>query len=174
MRLSRTLPPASESSMVDASTDTLDNFIMPSSESTVFALICAAGVGSRMGFDRPKQYMPLGGRAMLARTVEALASIERVARVYVVVSPQDPWIEEVSEDFPEKAVVLREGGRERAESVRNGLRAAGLEPMDWVLVHDAARPCVRAEDVNRLIDAVTGDETLSGGKSTLVEERQGL
>lgn len=138
-------------------------FAMQSSETTVFALICAAGVGSRMGLDRPKQYMPLGGRPMLSRTVEALAAIDRVARVYVVVSPQDPWIEEVSKDFSEKVVVLREGGRERAESVRNGLRAAELGAADWVLVHDAARPCVRTDDVNRLIDLVTVDEMLSGG-----------
>lgn len=127
------------------------------------ALVCAAGVGARMGLDRPKQYMLLGARTMLAHTVSAVAAVERVDDVVVVVSPEDAYIDEAMRDFPAKARVLRVGGATRAETVANGLAAAGWASDVWVLVHDAARPCVRASEVDHLIDEVLSDGAVAGG-----------
>lgn len=132
-------------------------------EPKIAALVCAAGVGSRMRADRPKQYLPIAGRPMLTSTVRALAAVERIDEIVVVVSPGDPYIDEVMKDFPPHVRVLRAGGAERAESVRNGLVASGWHDDVWVLVHDAARPCVRPGEVGALLDKVLSDETLDGG-----------
>ena len=129
----------------------------------VVALVCAAGVGSRMGLSIPKQYMKIGALPMLVHTVRALCALERVDDVVVVVSPTDPYIDEVSADFPKKVRVLRYGGRERAESVVNGLVAAAFPGDAWVLVHDAARPCLKAAEAGQLIDAVLTDSSCAGG-----------
>lgn len=129
----------------------------------IAALICAAGVGSRMQADRPKQYLPIAGRPMLVSTVSALAAVERIAEIVVVVSPTDPYIDDVAQAFPAKVRVLRAGGAERAESVRNGLVASGWSDDTWVLVHDAARPCVKPGEVGALLDRVLSDDTLAGG-----------
>lgn len=129
----------------------------------VVGLICAAGVGSRMGLGTPKQYMKFGMDAMLTHTVRALRDVSRVDEIVVVVSPTDPYIDEVSQHFPSNVRVLRCGGRERAESVVNGLINAGFDRDAWVLVHDAARPCLRPSEAARLIDEVLGDSTVAGG-----------
>lgn len=129
----------------------------------VVGLICAAGVGSRMGLGTPKQYMKFGMDAMLTHTVRALRDVSRVDEIVVVVSPTDSYIDEVSQHFPSNVRVLRCGGRERAESVVNGLINAGFDRDAWVLVHDAARPCLRPSEAARLIDEVLGDSTVAGG-----------
>lgn len=129
----------------------------------VVGLICAAGVGSRMGLGTPKQYMKFGMDAMLTHTVRALRDVSRIDEIVVVVSPTDPYIDEVSQHFPSNVRVLRCGGRERAESVVNGLINAGFDRDAWVLVHDAARPCLRPSEAARLIDEVLGDSTVAGG-----------
>ena len=129
----------------------------------VVGLICAAGVGSRMGLGTPKQYMKFGMDAMLTHTVRALRDVSRIDEIVVVVSPTDPYIDEVSQYFPSNVRVLRCGGRERAESVVNGLINAGFDRDAWVLVHDAARPCLRPSEAARLIDEVLGDSTVAGG-----------
>ena len=98
------------------------------SEATkVVGLVCAAGVGSRMGLGSPKQYMKFGSEAMLVHTVRALRAVERMGEIVVVVSPTDPYIDDVARHFPENVRVLRCGGRERAESVVNGLLNAGFD-----------------------------------------------
>ena len=130
--------------------------------SRIVALICAAGVGRRMGADRPKQYLKLGAWPMLVHTVRAIASVGRVAETVVVVSPEDPHIDEAARDFPEGVRVLRAGGAERADSVLNGLLAAGFPDDALVLVHDAARPCVRPSEVEHLIDEVLADPQAAG------------
>lgn len=136
-----------------------------SSETHIYALIPAAGVGRRMGADRPKQYMTVAGEPMLAQTVRALERVSRIERIFVVVSAADAWIDEVAKTFSPRVKVLRAGGAERADSVLGGLTAAQLPGDAWVLVHDAARPCVRPSEVNHLIDEVLGDAhgDLAGG-----------
>ena len=134
------------------------------SEATkVVGLVCAAGVGSRMGLGSPKQYMKFGSEAMLVHTVRALRAVERMGEIVVVVSPTDPYIDDVARHFPENVRVLRCGGRERAESVVNGLLNAGFDRDAWVLVHDAARPCLKPSEAARLIDEVLADGGVSGG-----------
>ncbi len=116
-----------------------------------FALIPAAGVGARMGAYGPKQYLPLGGKAMLRHTIDAFLSSERIAHTFVVVSADDPQIAAV---VPQHGVsVLRCGGATRMESIRNGLAAmaGSVRDDDWVLVHDAARPGLNRALIDKLI-----------------------
>ena len=126
-----------------------------------FALIPAAGVGARMGSTSPKQYLKIGGKPMLRHTLDAFLSSELIAHTFVVVSPDDPYIDAVA---PHHGVtVLRCGGASRMESVRNGLAvlASTLSHADWVLVHDAARPGLTAELIEKLITG-TGDHPAGG------------
>lgn len=126
-----------------------------------FALIPAAGVGARMGAGSPKQYLKIGGKPMLRHTLDAFQSSELIAHTFVVVSPDDPFIDAVA---PHHGVtVLRCGGASRMESVRNGLAvlANTLSSTDWVLVHDAARPGLTAGLIEKLITA-TADHAVGG------------
>jgi 2-C-methyl-D-erythritol 4-phosphate cytidylyltransferase len=126
-----------------------------------FALIPAAGVGARMGASSPKQYLKIGGKPMLRHTLDAFQSSDLIAHTFVVVSPDDPFIDAVA---PHHGVtVLRCGGASRMESVKNGLAvlANTLSSTDWVLVHDAARPGLTAELIEKLITA-TSDHDVGG------------
>ena len=128
----------------------------------VFGLVAAAGSGLRFGADAPKQYVPLAGRPMVAHAIEGLAADERVRAVMVVLPPGDPTFARLGLRFGFD-VRLAEGGEDRSGSVANGLErlaaTAGAEADDWVLVHDAARPCLHREDLARLIDAGFGHPT---------------
>lgn len=120
----------------------------------------AAGSGSRLGHVRPKQYLPLAGKPLLRHTLDALAASPRIHAIHVVLSPHDTLFEvAMGEDLPGHARAVRAGGASRAESVRNGLRALHGEAAesDWVLVHDAARPCLSAALIDRLVEAVLPD-----------------
>jgi len=111
-----------------------------------------------MGAGRPKQYLALGKRTLLERSVDALLADARVTRVFVVVAPGDAVAAELLD--PARCAVLAVGGATRAQSVRNGLRAVKEEGTanDWALVHDAARPCLGARDLSALIEAAGADE----------------
>ncbi|PQP02431.1 2-C-methyl-D-erythritol 4-phosphate cytidylyltransferase [Massilia phosphatilytica] len=126
-----------------------------------FALIPAAGVGARMGATSPKQYLKIGGKPMLRHTLDAFLSSELIAHTFVVVSPDDPYIDAVAPNHG--VTILRCGGASRMESVRNGLAvlANTLAPADRVLVHDAARPGLTAELIEKLITG-TGDHPAGG------------
>jgi 2-C-methyl-D-erythritol 4-phosphate cytidylyltransferase len=126
-----------------------------------FALIPAAGVGARMGAGSPKQYIKIGGKPMLRHTLDAFLSSDLIAHTFVVVSPEDPYIDSIAPNHG--VTVLRCGGASRMESVRNGLAvlANTLAPTDWVLVHDAARPGLNAELIEKLISA-TGQHPVGG------------
>jgi 2-C-methyl-D-erythritol 4-phosphate cytidylyltransferase len=108
----------------------------------------------------PKQYLPLAGRPMLWHAVRALC-VPRVETVFVVLAPDDAvfathdWSE-----FGERVQPLYCGGETRRDSVYNGLVAAMavLEADDWMLVHDAARPCLPAKDLDKLMRELEGDE----------------
>lgn len=130
----------------------------------VYALICAAGVGARAGGDVPKQYQLINDQPMLWHTLRAFVDCPELARVYVVISPNDDWFADrvalllAESAWLERVVVLPVGGVSRAESVRNGLAELDANLADeqeaWVMVHDAARPCVSGQAVLRLRDAV--------------------
>ena len=126
-----------------------------------FALLPAAGVGARMGANSPKQYLQIGGKPMLRHTLDAFRSSPLIAHTYVVVSADDPFIDAVLP--PDGVTVLRCGGATRMESIRNGLRAlhGSIALNDWVLVHDAARPGLDAELIERLI-VETGEHPAGG------------
>lgn len=114
-------------------------------------LVPAAGSGSRMQSDRPKQYLkfPATNRTVLETTVNTLLDVPEIDGIYVAVSPQD----ETAETLPLAAAVLKTGGSTRAETVSQTLSALSetIAPNDLVLVHDAARPLVKPSDVSRLI-----------------------
>lgn len=126
-----------------------------------FALVPAAGVGARMGAGSPKQYLPIGGKPMLRHTLDAFRSSPLIAHTFVVVSVDDPVIDTVVP--PDGVTVLRCGGDSRLESVRNGMWALEnqLHAGDWVLVHDAARPGLNAELIEKLIRE-TGEHPVGG------------
>lgn len=126
-----------------------------------FALIPAAGVGARMGARIPKQYMTVAGKPMLHHALETFAAHPRIARTFVVVSPADDWIDELlTPALAQRATILRAGGATRQETVFNGLNAmrALAADADWVLVHDAARPGLNAQLIDRLLDTLADDE----------------
>jgi len=118
----------------------------------LWCVVPAAGRGTRVGGDVPKQYLPLAGKPLLMHTLERLAAHPRIAGLVLVVARADSHWQGLAE-IAGKRVLLAEGGGERADSVLAGLQAlrAEVEDKDFVLVHDAARPCVRADDISRLI-----------------------
>jgi 2-C-methyl-D-erythritol 4-phosphate cytidylyltransferase len=130
-------------------------------DAKAYALIPAAGEGSRMGAARPKQYLEIAGRPMLYYALRALARDPRIEQVFVVLAPADghyagfDWSE-----FGGKLTPLYCGGRTRAASVFNGLLAAHdvITASDWVLVHDAARPCLGRIELDRLFAEIANDE----------------
>lgn len=126
----------------------------------MFALIPAAGSGTRFSAGAPKQYAPLAGKPMLWHAVRAVC-VPPVESVFVVLSPGDRDF--VSHDwsaFAGKVEPLYCGGASRRDSVYNGLVAAmaAVDPDDWILVHDAARPCLPEKDLQGLVRECLGDE----------------
>ena len=122
------------------------------------ALVPAAGFGARMGHESPKQYLPLAGQPMIFHALTTLCACEQISTVFVVLSPDDTQFQlyDVSR-FGSKLQPLYCGGATRAESVLSGLLAAELEPDDWVLVHDAARPCLTLDHLHKLINELRDD-----------------
>jgi 2-C-methyl-D-erythritol 4-phosphate cytidylyltransferase len=119
------------------------------------AILPAAGVGSRMGGDLPKQYLTLAGTTLLEHSLRALLDCPRIDVVVVALNPHD--VKAGSLPLLRDPRVIRvDGGDERCDSVLAGLDVLAGEAVDtdWVLVHDAARPCVRPADIERLIEAV--------------------
>ena len=126
---------------------------------TYYALIPAAGSGSRMAGGAPKQYQPIAGRPMLWHSLRALA-VAPVEAIFVVLAKDDARFR--AEDWSglgRRIEPLYCGGATRALSVHNGLIAAmaGVDADDWVLVHDAARPCLPRADLERLIAECAND-----------------
>jgi 2-C-methyl-D-erythritol 4-phosphate cytidylyltransferase len=125
-----------------------------------YALIPAAGSGSRMGGNMAKQYMPLNSIPMIAHALIVLAREPRISKLFVVLSPTDKrWANYEWAGWEDRLHVLRCGGATRAETVLNGLEAMAefCAADDWVLVHDAARPCLPGEMLGKLLDEVADD-----------------
>ncbi len=119
-------------------------------------VIPAAGAGRRMGAPLPKQYLPLRGATVLQQTVARFHGLAGLRSVTIAVSASDDRFDTLL--FP-VAVRRVEGGEERCHSVLNALRALAVEGVAedaWVMVHDAARPCVRRQDLLALAEAVAG------------------
>ncbi|MYN13652.1 2-C-methyl-D-erythritol 4-phosphate cytidylyltransferase [Pusillimonas sp. TS35] len=135
------------------------------------AIVPAAGIGARAqatgpsgaaldAHALPKQYRLLKGEPMLRRAVKALLADVRIAQVRVAVAPGDPWVAQALSGLP-RTVWRPCGGATRAATVGAALRDAALDPDDWVLVHDAARPGLTGVDLSRLIDHCLAEQ--SGG-----------
>lgn len=122
--------------------------------SEVWAVVPAAGVGRRFAGDRPKQYATLGARPVIAHVVARLAAVRGIAGIVAAVSPSDPWWRAAAEGFG-VAVDMVEGGAERRDSVLNALdHLSTIAPDDALaMVHDAVRPCVEVEDIERVVAA---------------------
>ncbi|BBE90723.1 2-C-methyl-D-erythritol 4-phosphate cytidylyltransferase [Haemophilus influenzae] len=114
---------------------------------SIIVVLPAAGVGSRMQADKPKQYLTLLGKTLLEHTLDVMLSYPAVSKIILAVSKDDPYISTLSLD---PKIQLVEGGTMRAESVLNGLNAIA-EKNAWVLVHDAARPCLQHADIDKLL-----------------------
>lgn len=130
--------------------------------SDTYALIPAAGTGSRMGVSIPKQYQILAGKPLICHAVETLSAVSAVNMVFVVLAPGDTRFRDIN--WGASAAKVRPlycGGATRAASVLNGLIAmAGMmDADDWVMVHDAARPCLTVAMVDTLLSALAGHDT---------------
>jgi len=112
----------------------------------------AAGVGSRMGAAIPKQYLALADQTVLGVSLKKLRAL-KPSRMVVALHPDDRHFNQ--KDYQDIERV--DGGDSRARSVLAGLAALEAQQDDWVLVHDAVRPCVRVADMQALVDAVFGD-----------------
>ncbi|MCB5187815.1 2-C-methyl-D-erythritol 4-phosphate cytidylyltransferase [Methylobacillus caricis] len=123
-------------------------------------LIPAAGSGSRMGSELPKQYLPLLGKPLIHHAIAMFVQVPRIASVHVVISADDALWDERAVDYGNKFQVHRNGGATRAATVLNGLNAMAdeVDSQDWILVHDAARPGLSASLLASLLDSLEHDE----------------
>ncbi|NDL61196.1 2-C-methyl-D-erythritol 4-phosphate cytidylyltransferase [Acerihabitans arboris] len=136
----------------------------------IIAILPAAGIGSRMRTDCPKQYLAIGNKTLLEHAIDALLRQTCIRHVIVAISPDDGYFASlpISRDARVSHVI---GGRERADSVMAGLLAAGeiARGSQWVLVHDAARPCLHQDDLVRLL-AITAYSSVGGILATPVRD----
>ncbi len=124
----------------------------------VIAVLPAAGIGSRMQAECPKQYLTIGHQTILEHAIHALLRHPRITQVIVAISPEDQQFKTLS-IASNPRVLVTEGGQQRADSVLAGLQLAGNA--HWVLVHDAARPCLHPDDLERLL-AITAHSKVGG------------
>lgn len=120
--------------------------------SKCWAVVPAAGVGKRMQADRPKQYLPLAGQTVIEHTLQRLLQSAAFQAIAVAISIEDPyWPSLALASHP--SIITAPGGKERADSVLSALKALDgqADDNDWVLVHDAARPCLTSADIHGLI-----------------------
>ena len=127
-----------------------------------WAVIPAAGVGKRMGAGIPKQYLPLAGKTVLERTLDVFVTHPDISGIIVAVTDGDPYWQDIAGHYQaiNKPLLVASGGEERCHSVLNALTelSAQIEEHHWVLVHDAARPCLPASDIDRLINELVDSD----------------
>jgi 2-C-methyl-D-erythritol 4-phosphate cytidylyltransferase len=129
---------------------------------SIWAIVPAAGIGKRMQTDIPKQYLPLNNRPVIEYTINALLQNKNISGLVMALQADDVYWPDININS-QKPVLRTTGGKERADSVLNALSElfnhesfdAGS---DWVMVHDAVRPCLRQQDIDKLIVEVGEDE----------------
>jgi 2-C-methyl-D-erythritol 4-phosphate cytidylyltransferase len=122
-----------------------------------WVVVPAAGGGRRMGMSVPKQYLSLCGRSVIERALEPFLARSECRGIVVAIADDDRyWRELVVAKEPRVRTVG--GGAERIDSVRAGVQALPARPDDWVLVHDAARPCLSGEDLVKLLETLREDD----------------
>lgn len=124
-----------------------------------WVIVPAAGIGRRMRSEIPKQYLSLNGQSVLEHSLHRLSLYPAITEIVVALAEDDPYWKKQRLETVARPVTSIAGGRERSDSVLNGLRALASRARenDWVLVHDAARPCVRVTDIHRLVSQCQSD-----------------
>jgi len=124
-----------------------------------WAVVPAAGIGERMQSDRPKQYLQLEDKLVIEHTLQRLASHPEIKGIVIAIAQEDEWWPTVSVVVSCPLYVVH-GGEQRSHSVLNALDKLSTLVADdtWVLVHDAARPCLRQEDIDRLLSALSNHD----------------
>ncbi|MCU7835841.1 MAG: 2-C-methyl-D-erythritol 4-phosphate cytidylyltransferase [gamma proteobacterium symbiont of Taylorina sp.] len=143
-------------------------------EKQYWVVIPAAGVGKRMGSHIPKQYLPLAGKTVLEQTLSIFLHHPKITGIVVAVTEGDPYWQDIfvnnihNSSMDKKPIIVAPGGEERCYSVLNALHELylqrdcyNLKGTDWVLVHDAARPCLKTDDIDFLIEQLS--DTAEGG-----------
>ena len=126
---------------------------MQTTPHSIIAIVPAAGIGSRMGADIPKQYLMLGQQTILAHTLDCLLSHPLITQVIVALHPNDSFFTQLPQSTHAKLTTVI-GGGERADSVLAALNYAAehcITDTPWALVHDAARPCLTHGDIDKLL-----------------------
>ena len=116
----------------------------------------AAGGGNRFGGSLPKQYAPLAGSTVIEHALAPFLVDGRCSGIAVVLSPGDQWFAKLPVSR-HRGLRKVDGGDERCDSVRLGLASLPAADADWVLVHDAARPCVSRDEIDALLDGAMND-----------------
>jgi len=128
---------------------------------SIWAIVPAAGIGKRMQSTTPKQYLPLNGRPVLEHTINALLQNKNISGLVIALQPDDDYFSDIKITSA-KPVINTKGGKERADSVLNALNELfqydQFGESDWVMVHDAVRPCLRQQDIDRLVTEVADDD----------------
>jgi 2-C-methyl-D-erythritol 4-phosphate cytidylyltransferase len=138
---------------------------MKFSQSSIWVVIPAAGVGKRMQADRPKQYLPLLNKTVIEHTLSCFSEHQAIAGIVISLHPHDPyWLElDINLSIPH---FIAKGGKERSDSVWNALQMMQnelqLDANNWVMVHDAARPCLLQADIDKLITNCLNGDTVGG------------
>ena len=126
-----------------------------------FLVVPASGIGQRMNSTIPKQYIILeNGLTILDQCLNTILSNDLISGFIVALDKKDSYFKSSNFAKDPKLISIATGGKERFNSVLNALNALdqNAKPNDWVLVHDAVRPCIRKEDINKLIEEVADDK----------------
>lgn len=138
---------------------------MKFTKSSIWVVIPAAGVGKRMLADRPKQYLPLLKKTVIEHTLSCFSEHKAIAGVVISLHPDDPYWGELAIHLPIPHFVAK-GGKERSDSVLNALQMMQnelqIDSDSWVMVHDAARPCLLLTDIDKLITSCLDTDTIGG------------
>jgi len=131
----------------------------------IWAIVPAAGIGKRMQSDIPKQYLPLDGRPVLEHTINVLLQNNNITGLVIALQPDDEYFSELNIKS-DKPVLRAAGGKERVDSVLNAINELFQykqfdDNVDWLMVHDAVRACLRQQDINKLV-AEVGNDTNGG------------
>ena len=126
-----------------------------------FLVVPASGIGQRMNSKIPKQYLDLeNGLTILDQCLKSILSTESITGFIIALDKKDTYFKSSVFATHFKLISIANGGKERFHSVLNALNALNqiAQPSDWVLVHDAVRPCIEKDDINKLIEEVGNDE----------------
>ena len=128
-------------------------------KNNIWVIIPAAGVGKRMESDTPKQYLKLNDKTIIEHTVDVFDKHDSISEIVVAISKGDEYWPSLNVSLS-KPLHVANGGKERCDSVLNGLKFLENKAADndWILVHDAARPCLRQEDLTLLLDTLKESE----------------